>query len=225
MLATVDAIGIPPSGGGPRPVEAKTTRWQKEWGEPETDQAPLPYVFQVQHQLAVTGYNEADIAVLIGGSDFRIYRVQRDEEIIKALIRVESEFWQCVENRVPPPMRSLKDAATLYPKHTAGLPIEADEAMYKLWVALCNAKMDKKAAELEVARNELLLKDYMKQAEVLMFQGDVLATWRTQSPRRIVDTKKLQLKQPGIYLECLKETKPPRVFLTKIDESVIEHDD
>ena len=73
-----------------------------EWGEPGTDQVPEPYVVQVQHQMAVTNLNEADIAVLIGGQDFRIYSVLRSNRLIEHLIEILDAFWQRILDRRPP---------------------------------------------------------------------------------------------------------------------------
>ena len=50
-------------------------------GEPGTDEIPDYYMTQVQHYLAVTGVKTADVAVLIGGNDFRIYTIEADEEL------------------------------------------------------------------------------------------------------------------------------------------------
>lgn len=214
MLATVDAIAIFPTGGA-RPVEAKTTRWASEWGDPESDEVPVMHVFQVQHQLAVTGFAAADIPVLIGGNDFRIYTVERDEEIIKKLIEVEREFWQCVIERVPPPIRTVGDAIALYPKHAAGVSIEADEETYALWDEMSRVRATKKSAEEREEYLKAALMSYMKDAEMLTLQGDVLATWRKTAPVRRVDTKKLEQQHPMIYASCLKEGKADRRFLFK----------
>lgn len=67
------------------------------------DGVPDYYQCQVQHQLAITGKQGADIAVLICGNEFRVYRVERDEELIAALIEKEREFWYYVETDTPPP--------------------------------------------------------------------------------------------------------------------------
>jgi putative phage-type endonuclease len=214
MIATLDAIAIHPS-GGPRPLEAKTTRWAREWGEPETDEVPPYYVFQVQHQLAVTGYAVADIAVLIGGSDFRIYQVQRDEGIIDALIKVETEFWQSVIDRVPPPIRSQSDAARLFPSHVPGSFMDCDEDTYNAWCRLRDARDAMRAANEQVEQLSAQLQGFMGNAEMLTLQGDVLATWRKTAPIRRVDSKKLQREHPVIYAACLKPNEGERRFLFK----------
>jgi len=214
MLATLDAIAVHPT-GGPRPLEAKTTRFSRDWGDPESDEVPLHYVFQVQHQLAVTGFSVADIAVLIGGSDFRIYRVARDERIIEALVNVEKEFWQAVLDRRPPPLRREGDGAKVFPSHISGLRIEADRERYEAWSALVKTKAEIKSLTKQQEELTLKLQSFMGEAEALVFQGDTLATWRRSAPVRRVDSKKLKREFPDAYAKCLKPSEGGRRFLTK----------
>jgi putative phage-type endonuclease len=217
MLATLDAIAVHPS-GGPRPLEAKTTRFSKDWGDQESDEVPVHYVFQVQHQLAVTGFSVADIAVLIGGSDFRIYRIQRDEKIIEALVKVETEFWEAVMDRRPPPLRREGDGAKVFPNHISGLRIEADQEHYEIWKSLTQTNQAIKALDDEKEALTLRLQAFMGEAETLVFQGDKLATWRRTAPIRRVDSKKLKREHPAIYEQCLKPNDGERRFLTKGEE-------
>lgn len=100
MLASLDREII----GKRRILEIKTARFRSdEWGEPGTDQIPDHYAVQVQHQLAVTGYESADVAVLFSGSDLRLYSLQRDPRLIEGLEQMEAAFWKCVLSRTPPP--------------------------------------------------------------------------------------------------------------------------
>ena len=85
MLANID--GITECG---RIVEIKTARTGADWGEAGTDQIPQAYLLQVQHYMAVTGCAVADIAVLIGGADYRMYEVQADAELQAMLIDAEA---------------------------------------------------------------------------------------------------------------------------------------
>ncbi|MEN1641690.1 lambda-exonuclease family protein, partial [Pseudomonas aeruginosa] len=47
---------------------------------------------QVMHQLAVTGKQAADVAVLLGGQTLEIHRIERDEQMIARLIELERQF-------------------------------------------------------------------------------------------------------------------------------------
>lgn len=58
---------------------------------------------QVQHQLAVTGKQAADVCVLLCGQELKISRIERNEELIDALVVLERQFWTFVETDTPPP--------------------------------------------------------------------------------------------------------------------------
>jgi len=58
---------------------------------------------QIMHQLAVTGKQAADVAVLLGGQHLDIHRVERDDSLIARLIDLERLFWDYVVSDTPPP--------------------------------------------------------------------------------------------------------------------------
>ncbi|HKK57554.1 lambda-exonuclease family protein [Marinobacter sp.] len=65
---------------------------------------------QVQHQLAVTGKQSADVCVLLCGQELKIYRIDRNEELIEALYVLERQFWDFVETDTPPPVDGTDSA-------------------------------------------------------------------------------------------------------------------
>ena len=75
---------------------------------------------QVMHQLAVTGKQAADVAVLLGGQYLEVHRIERDESMIARLIDLERLFWDYVVSDTPPPAdgTASADAALrcLYPE-------------------------------------------------------------------------------------------------------------
>ncbi len=82
---------------------------------------------QVMHQLAVTGKQAADVAVLICGQELQVHRIERDETMIAQLIDLERHFWRFVELDVAPPADGSDSAdvalRALYPKDT-GLSLD-----------------------------------------------------------------------------------------------------
>lgn len=90
----------------------------KQWqnGVPEYIQC------QVQHQLAVTGQQAADVAALICGQEFRVYRIERDDALIEQLMELERQFWTQVQLDSPPSADASESArnalALLYPNDT-----------------------------------------------------------------------------------------------------------
>jgi putative phage-type endonuclease len=64
---------------------------------------PPEYYCQCMHYMAVTGYEKWYLAVLVFGTEFKIFEIKRDEEDIAALMNAEREFWeQNVLAREPP---------------------------------------------------------------------------------------------------------------------------
>lgn len=102
---TPDYIGDDPETKSEFIVELKSAspHMAKAWGEPGSDSIPERTILQVQHQLAVYDLDRADVAVLISGSDFRIYTIRRNDALIADLLEAEQEFWSNhVERRIPP---------------------------------------------------------------------------------------------------------------------------
>lgn len=113
MLANLDGLTMsdPNDIATLKVVEIKTAMQFKasQWGAENTDELPDYYLTQVHHYMTVIDAHEADVAVLIGGNDFRIYNVKRDYEISQMLIERESEFWQMVLDGTPPSIETTED--------------------------------------------------------------------------------------------------------------------
>lgn len=100
MLANIDRDVV----GEKRGLEIKTAdKWAAaDFGEPGTDEVPQEYLIQCNHYMAVLDYPVWDLAVLIGGNEYRRYEIPRDEEFIEGLIEAEHNFWQHVLSKTPP---------------------------------------------------------------------------------------------------------------------------
>lgn len=204
MLANVDRLVVGESAG----LECKTSsEYRKgEWGE-DGETLPPEYLIQVQHYMAVTGYDSWYLAVLIGGNKFIYFRVDRDQELIDYLIKIESDFWQLVKDGTPPPMDgsdASKDLlARLYPEsneQAINLPQSASELIDERehW-----AEQEKLMAEKkQEAENKL--KQLLGENEV-GWAGERKVTWKTVISNRF-DSKKLQEEQPHIYAEYMKDS-------------------
>lgn len=99
-----------------------------EW----TDDIPLAYMIQVQHQIAVFDTPAACIAALVGGNTFYWADVKRDQPFIDVLIEEEQKFWQRCLDHNPPDVDASKSTAealrALYGRDTGelvALPVEA----------------------------------------------------------------------------------------------------
>lgn len=203
MIANVDRLVV----GDQAPLECKTTgaRNSTDW---EDGRVPEHYLVQVQHYLAVTGAPYAYIAVLIGGQRFLHQRIERDDEVINYLVKIERDFWENhVIPRVPPPIDGSQASADLmdmlYPAanvqmREVQLPPDA-EALIALYEA---AKAEEKAAAERRQEAENKLKAMLGEYERGVV-GNRLVRWPVITSTR-VDTKKLKAEFPDIYAQVTR---------------------
>jgi putative phage-type endonuclease len=94
MGGTPDRIIIGEDGANRYGLEIKTgSLWTaKEWGDEGTDHVPDSYLLQCAWYMALTELSRWDVAVLLGGQDFRTYTVRRDMALEKRLIEIAAEF-------------------------------------------------------------------------------------------------------------------------------------
>jgi putative phage-type endonuclease len=110
-------------------LECKTANFfsQADWGEPGGDAIPLPYLCQCLWYLGITNLTEIDIAVLLGGSDLRIYSITRDLELETLLFEKAAFFWtEHVQKDIPPKPQSIDDCQALFERSCVGKSIEAN---------------------------------------------------------------------------------------------------
>lgn len=197
MLANVDGLVI----GERRGFEAKTSDkyLRTQWGPTGSDEVPPSYLIQVNHYMIVYEYDAWDLAVLIGGNDFRIYHFRADPQLHKMIIEKEAEFWRCVTFRDPPPPRSIEDVDTLYPKNS-DLNRYADAKTRKALRDLLEAKAKVKEWEDRCDGLKRQVKEHMRDATALLHPDSdkVLATWKTQTTKRL-DQKRLADKAPRTF--------------------------
>lgn len=184
----------------------------KEWGEVQTDAIPVHYTAQAMHGLMVTNKQVCVFGVLIGGDDFRIYRVERDEETIQAILEKEVAFWDRVKNLNPPEATTVSDISLMFEKD-AGSSIEADGKTLALFNDLRDMKSRYKSLGEEIAVSEEKLKLYMQEHSILTLDGKTICTWKSQVSNRF-DKKLFQIEHPELY-EKFKTATTSRVFRMK----------
>lgn len=211
MLANLDGYTE-----GNRIFEAKTARSGEGWGEPGSDEVPQHYLFQVQHYMAVTGYPVADLAVLIGGSDFRIYTIDADAELHEMLIEAEAAFWRRVVDNEPPEIVTYDDAIAMWGRRSIEKKVvataEVEQSVNRLREIKSAIDLLKQQEEAE----KLVVMTALEEADTLVdLKGDPLVTWKAGKPVERVDTKALRAAYPDICSQFTTEAEPTRRFLLK----------
>ena len=156
------------------------------WGEPGSDEVPLHYNAQVQHYMLLVGAMVCDIAVFIGGSDFRIYTVEADKEIAGALVEQERVFWEAVQSGQPPPPANIRDAVRRWGKLDAPGRVEA--GANELDAIDMLRAMREQAADLLTQREaatKIIMQALGENGDTLVdANGTPLASWRLDSGRK-----------------------------------------
>ena len=166
------------------------------------DGVPKYVEVQVMHQLAVTGKQAADVAVLLGGQQLEVYRIERDELLIKHLIELERQFWHYVETDTPPPADGSDSAERalrlLYPEDNGEeLDFSQDQALNEVFFNLKQIRH----TQAELNQRESELKQQLQQAigsasKAVFADGSV--TWRKSRDSFGVDTTALFTNHPDL---------------------------
>lgn len=196
-------------------LECKTTNSyaKKDW----QSEPPLHYQMQCQHYMLVTGADRCYIAVLIGNEEFKWFTIERDEETMQALLKLEIEFWNnnVLAGVCPDPDGSVAYDDLLkkrYPYDDGGIIAFNDkyEDILQQYLDVCD-ELD--SIEKRHKTLQQMIKDEMGEASKAYSKTDVVITWKTQS-RTTLDTKALKKEMPDVY-EKYAKTSESRVFRLK----------
>ena len=197
MISNIDGVVTEPN-GNKAVLEIKTTNSVTAIKDLE-DGLPVEYFLQVQHYLAVTNLSKAYIAVLVGGNDFKIRTVERDDEVIQTIIALESKFWSdYVLTDIQPPaeFNSTKALNQLYPKSngkSVSLSADADYLVTR-YREIKTAEDELKKAKEEC---ENKLKAMLGDNESGVTVGGYKVIWKSYSQSRL-DSTKLKASYPDI---------------------------
>lgn len=197
MSANVDRVVI----GEKAILECKTANEfaKSDWADRNI---PLSYMAQCLHYLAVTGYEKAYIAVLIGGNKFHWDVIERDEELINDIIEAEKDFWHnhLIADVPPEPDDSdaSKDALNkmwLDSIENNVITLTKDkEAILRAIVTLDKSiKEDKNTKQ----RYENQLKNILKENDEGLADG-YKVTWKPQTRKRL-DTNRIKKERPDLF--------------------------
>lgn len=200
MLADIDRLIV----GENAALECKTASpyMADKWKD---GKIPMSYQIQCYHYMAVLDLDVMYLAVLIYGKEFKIYTIERDEEIIADLIRIEKDFWENhVMARVIPTPDGSKVADSVIAEYYKEAKRETillsgfDEQLKRrqeLDELMKRMETEKKQIEQELK----LYLGYAENAENEYFR----VSWKSVVSNK-VDTTRLKEEQPEIYKKYLK---------------------
>ena len=212
MLANIDGI-VHENDGTVSLIEIKTANGfaTKDW----EDGLPQEYYIQIQHYMAVCDLAKAYVAVLIGGNNFRYESISRDDETIRTIIALESNFWNNhVLTKTAPPVDSTSEKAisSMYPASNGTsiiLPSEADRMIANIEECRTIEEEIKKAK----AEAENGLKALLQDAECGKTPSGYSVRWKTSTTSRL-DSAKLKADHPDLVAQYTKASSYRRFSIT-----------
>lgn len=209
MIANVDRL----IEGENAVLECKTCSAYKhtEWGLEYTDDIPDEYLIQCAHYAIVLNAKYVEIAVLIGGQRFGVYRYERNKDLEQVLIEHEHDFWHNhILKEVPPSILTYEDASKLWNKDnqkTKQLPKELSDHLKSYFFIRDKIKEYQEQLDFDKAK----LCDYLQDASILLNElGIPIATWKSQKTSRF-QMDRFKESHPELYRQFSKTTES-RVF-------------
>lgn len=206
MLADVDRMIVGENAG----LECKTVSpyMAEHWKD---DKVPLSYQMQCYHYMSVCNADRWYVAALIYGREFKVYTLERDEEIIANLIRLEEDFWNnYVQKRVLPEPDGSKLADSVIAEYYQNadsviIPLQGFNDKLKRRQELVGL-LDK--LETEKKQIEQELKIYLGDAEMAENEH-YRVSWKNVLTNRI-DSTRLKEEEPEIYKRYQKTSQSRR---------------
>lgn len=180
-------------------LEIKTARTAKDW----EDGVPAYYLTQVTHYMSVTGRDFADVAVFFRDScEYRVLRVNRDEEDVQAVNAAVDEFWNdyVLKDQMPQLTGADGEAqglARLWPNPSdelaQDLSAEADALVADYQDA---ADREKRAKDdKRIAATKLMGRIGERKGIVT----DVAKVTWTRSEQEVFDSKRFRAEHPDLW--------------------------
>lgn len=213
MLADFDRLVVGEKAG----LECKTVSAYSadKW---KNGKIPLHYQLQVQHYLAVSGFECWYIAALILGRDFIVHKIERDEEMIQDLITIEERFWkQNVLLNNPPDPDGSKNYTEMLNRRFKG---NEDKSMYLLGVQEDlerRGEIDALLARLTQEKNEIDQKIKLQMQDATYGEAGAYSVFWVPYSQKRIDSTRLKKENPEIYQEYTK-TVNSRKFTVKYRE-------
>ena len=172
---------------------------------------------QVMHQLAVTGKQAADVAVLLGGQHLEIHRIERDESMIAGLIDLERLFWDYVVSDTPPPADGTDSAEAalrcLYPEDNGQtLDFSQHTELASTYLELKSVRQSIAQQETREAQLKQVLQQAMGAATCVEFTEGYIS-WKKSKDSTMLDVEQMLKDKPYLQARYPKIKTGSRRFL------------
>jgi hypothetical protein len=197
-------------------VEAKNygSHQSKKFDE---DAGIMPDADRIQciHEATVHGVSTVYLAVLLGGQELKVIKVDVTPDMMLEHVQWCAKWWGYVASDTQPDAETVEQCKMSWP---------VSESLY----ALANADLETYCGQLSLAskqRKDLeeyeeklktRIMSFMGSRDVLAtMDGNVLATWKSAKSSQKFDVKAFQAAYPQMYEQFVRESPGSRRFLIK----------
>jgi len=184
----------------------------KEWSEHLTPNPTIPieYRCQINHYLYITGWDYWWIAVLLGGNDFRVLKINRDEIAIQKQVKELKEFHKNhLLTGLAPEARSPDEALYQFPSaDLEEYSMEASPLFMSFYMEAKHISEEKKALKMREEENNKNMMNLMKENTYALDPNSTerIVSWKNGS-RSGLNQKALKIDMPELWAEDKYGTK------------------
>jgi len=204
--ASPDGIVTTPSGSWGVEIKTASEYVKTDWGPEGTDQIPDYYMTQCLWYMWIFDLTRWDLAVLIGGNDFRVYTIERNEKVeenINLLIVRARNWWtNHIVNGHPVPVEGTEaDAKALAIMFPDGCDESVDAPDNVLgWVKQYNeGRVEMRELKKRQASLRTLITGYMGDANVLECGDAGFVSFKAPKPSMKIDWKSVVMRLHEMY--------------------------
>lgn len=196
-------------------IEIKASAWSLEWGEPDTDQIPMKYHFQLAtYFLTLPRCDEVWLCRFHGNKVDR-YIVRPNEKLQELVVKAARQWHDKVAEGWKPEAEDDSEAVFLY-NHPTDQCLEADPVLMQKAEERIRLKEEKKQIDKELAPIELELKNALGNSSYLVVtdakgKQKTLCSWKAQE-RRTFDLDACRKAHPEVDFDKYYKTSITRVF-------------
>lgn len=167
---------------------------------------------QIQAEMYVAGTSRALAVVWIGGREFRSFWEPRDERFIQEhMLPTVDAFWQRVQDGNPPEPSNVAEIQEVWPTD-AEADIDLSETAFEVLERITVLRSDIKAQQAEEETLRVALAPYVKDATVLKYRGQKVATWKSQKGRTGFDREAFAADHPELMAQYTRQGEPFKVL-------------
>lgn len=145
------------------------------------------------------------VAVLIGGSDYRMYWIPARPDVFEVLKEKCQKFWvETVQKKIPPEPINIEDVLKLY-KKSNGQAIEATGALAEAYGEYSRLDGEIKALKAQQTKYKEVVVMAMKDNDILTLGGTKVLSFKSQTAKRF-DLEKFKEDHLDDYFDYLKES-------------------